>query len=207
MSTSDVDRPRGPGRPPVASAHEAEAAALALLLERGYDTVSVADLANAAGMSRATYFRYFHSKAGVVWMGFDRAIDVMADHLAQAGPTSDVVGTIDAAIAASVRGTVDTEGAWHDRFLLLDTVPSLRAEGADRWERWSTTISTFVSERTGRPDGDAVAAAVAGAYRSAYVAVLRSWPRQQVGPGRLETVMLETFSALGSGLREMLDAP
>src|SRR4051794_13821626 len=51
--------------------------ALTPLLERGFDAVTMDDLANAAGISRRTYFRYFATKEDVVTCVFDDAGDAL----------------------------------------------------------------------------------------------------------------------------------
>ncbi|WP_421015579.1 helix-turn-helix domain-containing protein, partial [Glutamicibacter creatinolyticus] len=42
-------------------------AALELLIDQGFDATSVDELANAAGMSRSTFFRRFGSKENMVF--------------------------------------------------------------------------------------------------------------------------------------------
>src|SRR4051812_12759216 len=54
-------------------------AVLAVFLERGYSSVTVEDAARGAGISRATFFRYFGSKEDVVVASVESArIDYMA---------------------------------------------------------------------------------------------------------------------------------
>jgi len=44
-------------------------AAITLFDERGYETTTVADIADAAGLTRRTFFRYFADKREVLFMG------------------------------------------------------------------------------------------------------------------------------------------
>src|SRR2546427_8399298 len=53
-------------------ASEIERAAIRVFVDRGYESVTVADLAAAAGVSRRTFFRYFASKDDVLWAQSDR---------------------------------------------------------------------------------------------------------------------------------------
>jgi len=72
----DGARPGGVrGRPVEVDAEALAARALALFTELGFDEVTMADVAEAAGVSRRTLFRYFPSKPDLVWGGFDEAIE------------------------------------------------------------------------------------------------------------------------------------
>lgn len=73
---------RGPGRPRASSAATIHEAALELFLERGYDAVSVDDIARRAGVSRGTVFSYCDSKADALWEGLDAAIERAGDAIA-----------------------------------------------------------------------------------------------------------------------------
>jgi AcrR family transcriptional regulator len=57
-------------------------AAEELIARRGYDKVTVEDIARAAGVSRRTYFRYFETKEDVVVAGGDRFADELVAALA-----------------------------------------------------------------------------------------------------------------------------
>nr|WP_272944088.1 helix-turn-helix domain-containing protein [Actinopolymorpha alba] len=47
-------------------------AALELYLERGYDNVTVTHIAERAGLTRRSYFRYFPDKREVLFAGSER---------------------------------------------------------------------------------------------------------------------------------------
>jgi AcrR family transcriptional regulator len=71
-------------------------AALELYSERGYDQVTVAEIARHAGLTERTYFRYFADKREVLFYGGgilqDRIVQAIAD-AAVGLPPLDTVGT------------------------------------------------------------------------------------------------------------------
>ena len=62
------------GRPRISSRETLEEAASELFFEQGYDNTSVDDIAERAGVSRATFFNYFPTKADVLCVDIDRAL-------------------------------------------------------------------------------------------------------------------------------------
>ena len=60
--------------------------ALDLFAARGFDEVSVDDVAQAAGIARRTLFRYYASKNAIPWGDFDAHLDHLRDLLDDVDP-------------------------------------------------------------------------------------------------------------------------
>lgn len=177
------------GRPRRATRAEVEATALRLLHRRGFNEVSVEELAAVGGISRATWFRYFGAKAGVVWWRFDEAIDALERELGATRAGADIFDHIERAILSSIRAVVDNDGIWWDRFVLLDTEPALQGDAASRWARWTHAVESTLA---GHDDGGSdvpTSTIVASAYQGAYVGVLRGLSPSDRHPDRLQARM------------------
>ncbi|MFG2175949.1 TetR family transcriptional regulator [Streptomyces niveus] len=172
MTTSRT-RPRG--RPPASTREALEEIAFELLLRDGYEATTLQAITTAGGVGRSTLFRYFGSKAGIVWGEFDRAVERLhsALHDADDAPVMEAVRT------AVVRSTHLSQAAapdtWLDRFRVLDRDTALVAETAAHWRVWAETVSRYAAERTGLAATAPLPSAIGGAVQAAYVAVLRRW--------------------------------
>jgi len=72
-------------------------AAYELYLERGYELVTVADIAERAGLTKRTFFRYFDDKREVLFSGAPAMQDAVVDAVTSA---PDDIAPIDAVITA-----------------------------------------------------------------------------------------------------------
>lgn len=72
-----------------------------LFQERGYDEVTVADIAKRAGLTKRTFFNHFADKREVLFAGASAFEAAVLEHLARADPGLDPV---DAAVEALTRG-------------------------------------------------------------------------------------------------------
>ena len=82
------------GRPVATSHAQIEAVAFRLFAERGFDAVTMADIAAEVGVGRRTLFRYFESKNDIPWGQFDRTLDGFRAILAESPddlPLADAV--------------------------------------------------------------------------------------------------------------------
>jgi AcrR family transcriptional regulator len=75
-----------------------ERAALALFVEHGYDATTVAEIADRAGLTRSTFFRYFTDKREVLFGGQDILAGLFADSIRAAAPSATTVECLAAAL-------------------------------------------------------------------------------------------------------------
>src|SRR5690349_20843672 len=154
MSTTTPDRG---GRPAVTSAHELAAVAQELFVARGFEETSVDDIAAAAGVSRRTFFRYFSSKADVLWVEspaelrtFRALLDESTDHWREA--------LCRCAPKALHHPAEERRWMLHRAKLLL-TVPAVQEKAALRHAEWREIATAFVATR-----GEAQLVAVAAGH-------------------------------------------
>ena len=73
--------PRGAGRPQSIDPDAIAKLALELFAKHGYTEVSMAQIADAAGIARKSLYRYFSSKADLVWGGASEASTISGSTL------------------------------------------------------------------------------------------------------------------------------
>jgi mycofactocin system transcriptional regulator len=142
-----------PGRPSAASRRDLERVALALFHERGFDATTVEQIAEAAGIGRRTFFRYFASKNDVVWGDFDEGLAALRARLADADPhgVRPLLDVLREAVLAFNQLTPDDE-PWHrGRMTLILEVPTLQAHSTLRYAAWRRVIAGHVASRLGQP--------------------------------------------------------
>jgi AcrR family transcriptional regulator len=75
-------------------------AAVELFGEQGYDSTAVAQIAERAGLTKATFFRHFKDKREVLFAGQDRHGRMLADGAAAAPDTASPLAAVAAALDA-----------------------------------------------------------------------------------------------------------
>ena len=82
--------------------------AIGLFVERGYESVVVEEIVDAAMCSRSTFNRYFGSKEDVLFPGAPEVVSGLHDALSSASATTDRWSTARAAVTAQLRSFFDT---------------------------------------------------------------------------------------------------
>jgi AcrR family transcriptional regulator len=126
-----------------------QAAALRLFRHQGYDVTTVDQIAEAAGISRITFFRYYPSKADVV---LDESFDAAVVEAYRTQPPGiSPVQAMRFALQATFQEPSDEGREWlQERDLLLRTVPELRVAIQQRIIGKAGLLNDLVAERLQR---------------------------------------------------------
>jgi AcrR family transcriptional regulator len=149
--------------------------ATALFLERGFDQVSVAEVAEAAGVSKMTVFNYFPRKEDLLFDRGPEMTDLVTSAVRdRAGGTSPT-----AALTALVLRLIDERhpfmGLSNDRPVFWNAVlasPALRIRAREAVEAVESLIAELLAE-AGDPDAELNAALFLAATRIGFVHIGR----------------------------------
>jgi AcrR family transcriptional regulator len=125
------------------------AAAERLFEERGYDNVTVAEVADAANVSVKTLFVYFRSKEDLVFTD-TRLLDLCLDALQRRPPGTSPAEAVTTAVIASLRGSSQpvSEGieGFHRGY---GGSPALRSRLLRMWEDYEQQITAALAAEDG----------------------------------------------------------
>jgi TetR/AcrR family transcriptional regulator, regulator of mycofactocin system len=160
------------GRPPGTSARELELISLRLFTEDGFDDTTVERIAAAAGVSERTFFRYFDSKADVLWHAFDGEVLALRAALRAVHADVPMMDAIRQAVVGVNKYRAEDVPELRTRMSLIGTVPALQASAARHYDAWEQTVSEFAAGRLGLPADSlyplAIGRATLAVCRSAY---------------------------------------
>lgn len=135
-------------------------AALEMFLERGYDQVSIRDIADAADVSTTTVFKHFSGKEALV---FDEEEDREAALIAvvrQRAAGQSIPDALRQHVLDSWLSKTEHPQAAAFTDLVAST-PALRAYGERMWTRHSEALSTAIADEVGVAHDDLACLALA----------------------------------------------
>ncbi|MEI2269419.1 MULTISPECIES: TetR family transcriptional regulator [unclassified Microbacterium] len=170
---SPSERPSG--RPRTIDPDRVSLLALRLFDERGFDVVSMDDVAAAADVSRRSLFRLFPSKASLVWGGLDEAVDRFHACLASSAAEDDTWEAIRRAFAAAATIPDEMIEVTRHRLHVIRDNPTLWAMGSARIGALADAVVEFIAERDGSSADDLTTVVRAQALSGASNAALVWW--------------------------------
>ena len=125
-----------------------------LFAEQGFEATTIDQVAEAAGMSRRTFFRYFDGKDALVLTSLVEAGERVAAALAGRPPDEPAWTALRTAFEESVRVTETDERRSRSLHLMLGTEPALAATLQVRRRRWLELLAPLVALRIEADPGD-----------------------------------------------------
>jgi mycofactocin system transcriptional regulator len=194
------DSPPRRGRPPGTSARGLEVIALRLFAEQGFDATTVEAIAAAAGVSRRTFFRYFDSKAAVLWHEFDGEVAALRAAFAAVPADVDLMTAIKDVVVGVNHYRAEDVAELRIRINLIGSVPAIQASAASHYDAWERAVSEFAAQRSGT-DGSVEPMLIPMAIGRATLAACRAafdyWVAR--GDADLTVYLDEALTALGRG--------
>jgi len=146
--------------------------ALRVFGEKGFDAATAEDLAEASGISRATFFRRYRSKVDVLFADHDALLERIADLLA--GSRGDPYAAVCRAAVYVLTQLLSDPDVARARYELVHKVPILREREILNIRRYEVLFVQHL--RRAEPDGDPdVAVGFAAAVVAVHNAAHREW--------------------------------
>jgi len=165
-----------------------------LFLDRGYDQTTVADIAEQAGVTSRTFFRYYADKREVLFGGSEALQTAMIDAVASAPARAKPLDAIGAALAAAADMIGGRRDFSRQRFAVINANPALSERELSKMAGLSAALAEALRNRNvEEPTASLAAEAGIGVFRVAFERWV-SDPTERP----LQTVMQESLDQLRS---------
>ena len=178
--------------------------AIDLFTARGFDEVSVDDVAEAAGIARRTLFRYYPSKNALPWGDFDAHLAHMRDLLSELDPGVPIGESLRTALLA-FNSFDEQETARHrQRMRVILETAALQAYSMTMYAGWRAVVAAFVARRLGVKAGDLVPQTVAWTMLGVALSAYEHWLADE--SVSLEQALGDSFDTVRPGM-DLLEPP
>ncbi len=172
-------------------------AALDLFAADGYEATTVDEIAQRAGMSRRTFFRYFSSKEDVIFPDHDTLLEAV-EALLRVPPVASPLATVCAAMVTVFESYLAEPDVALQRYRLTHTIATLRDREIASVSRYQRVLTSYLGAHYGRSAEAALRAElIAASVIAAHNQVLRRWLRRG-GTGRPKTELDRAFDVVRS---------
>lgn len=144
-------------------------AAVALFTERGYDAVTVSDIALRAGLTRRSFFRYFPDKREVLFDGAQQLQDLFVSTVAAHPPGRGALNAVHAAVSAAAEVMQQGREQASRRAVVIVGDPVLRERELIKLATLAAALARTLRERgVGEPAASLTAEAGVAVFRVAF---------------------------------------
>src|ERR1700722_17518803 len=186
------------GRRRSTTPHHITDVAIELFTARGFAEVSVDDVAQAAGISRRTLFRYYASKNAILWGEFDTHLAHLRDLLDKVDPRIPLGEALRAALLA-FNTFDDSETVQHrQRMRVILETAELQAYSMTMYAGWREVIAEFVARRSGDKTTDLLPQPVAWTMLGVALSAYEHWLHDE--SVTLPVALGNAFDVVGAGL-------
>lgn len=201
-SPSTSTSPKAPSgrreRKKAATRRSLEQAAVRLAKERGFDNVTVEDIANVADVSKRTFFNYFASKEQAVLGGDPASAETIRRALTDRPSDESALRALEVVLGGLATHYAENRPDWAIRREVIRSDPHLLAASMVAWAELERTLVEAIAARLDLdPDRDLYPGLLVGA---AIAAVRLATLRWHTGEGSLEALLAEAFTWLADGL-------
>lgn len=181
--------------------------AVSLFEERGFDVVTVEEIADAAMVSPRTFYRYFGTKEGVLYDGLDDQLTLLHDAITSHPSDEPPLAAIRAGVLVLVRQIAGHAELSLRRARISESTRSLgEYQRATLIPRWEEALIRAVAERLDvDPDTDVRPLLLAGVGLTVMASVSETFRRH--GAADLERVVLARFADLADLVAEPAAGP
>ncbi len=169
--------------------------AFRVFAERGFDQVTATEAAEAAGISRASFFRYFESKEDAVFVAQEEMGANIAAALAARPPGEDAWTALRAALDTVLETYQRSPDEALGRLRLIRCTPNLRVHQLERLAKWKALIGAALATRLGLDEADIKVEALVGAALGALDAASSRWAESD-GADDLIGLIDEAFAVI-----------
>jgi AcrR family transcriptional regulator len=150
-------------------------AALRMFSERGFDQVTIEEIAAAVEVSPSTFLRYFARKEDVLLADDARRIDELAAVLAARPSDEQVLDTVRHGLVAVADGIEQDRTTVVARSRIMSDTPSLRARSLENQTRFDLALAQAVASRLGADPTDLRVRVIAATSIAALRVAVEAW--------------------------------
>jgi len=170
--------------------------------ERGFDAVTATEVAEAAGISRASFFRYFESKEDAVFVAQEELGVKIAARLRERPAGEDAWTALRQSVDPIIAVYRESPTQSLARLRLTRSTTKLRAHQLERFDQWKQLIGAALAERLGVEEVDLRIEALVSAALAAMGSASSRWAASDGGDDLIELID-EAFGAIGGPFPEL----